>query len=151
MNFRLIQRLQVVRDEYYAARAALALVAEQWADLRSAPALLGQSYAALHSAVKNLEATYTARLFAEFEAILRSQYPVSRPGDTVPDNSDGLIGGLGSRYRIPVGEREAVHRVRRFRHSVAHADPGAEPVAFVDAHSALNKYLVFISDDDVPP
>jgi hypothetical protein len=150
MNYKLNRRLQDVRSEYYAARAALAYVAEGWARLHDEPVLLGQNYSALHSAVTNLEATYTARLFAEFEAILRGQYPYSRPGNPVPDNSDGLIGGLGTRYRIPVGERDNVHRVRRFRHSVAHADSGAEPISFVDALSWLNQYLARIDDDDVP-
>ena len=114
------------------------------------PALLGQAFGALHSAVTNLEAAYTARLFAEFEAILRAQYPHSRPGRKLPHNSDGLINGLGSRYGIPAGELQNVHRVRKFRHSVVHADPGAEPVAFVDALSSLSRYLAFIPDEDVP-
>jgi hypothetical protein len=33
---------------------------------------------------------------------------------------------------------------------VAHADPGAAPVPFVDALSWLNQYLAYIDDNDVP-
>jgi hypothetical protein len=150
MSHRLISHLKAVRDEYFATRTSLALTQRQWPTVHAEPELAGQTFQALQLAVKNVEATYIARLFAEFEAILRGQYPHSRPGRLVPDNSDGLINGLGRHYRIPAEHRERVHKVRRFRHSVAHADPGAEPVPFVDALSWLNRYLSFIPDEDVP-
>src|SRR5437588_13035969 len=66
---------------------------------------------------EELLGTYTVRLFAEFEALLRAQYPHSRPGRSLPNKSDGLIAGLGSRYRIPAAERNWVHKGRAFRHS----------------------------------
>ena len=150
MSHRLNSHLRSVRDEYDAARAALALTQRRWPAAHAEPELEGKTFGALQTAVKNLEATYTARLFFEFEGMLRRQYPHSRPGRPLPRNADGLIGGLGTRYRIPPETRERVHRVRGFRHSVAHADLGAAPVAFVDALSWLSQYLAYIPDDDVP-
>jgi hypothetical protein len=150
MSHRLIKRLRSVRDEYDAARAALALTQRRWPTAHAEPELDGQTLDALRTAVKNLEATYTARLFFEFEGILRTQYPNSRPGGAIPRNADGLIGGLGRRYRIPPENRERVHEVRNFRHSVVHADPGTVPVAFPDALSWLCQYLAYIPDGDVP-
>lgn len=150
MSYRLISQLRSVREEYDTARAPLALTSRLWPTAHAEPELVGATFRVLQLAVRNLEATYTVRLFAEFEAILRRQYPHSRPGRRVPENSDGLINGLGRHYRIPPEHRERGHRVRKFRHSVAHVDPGAEPVPLVDALSWLNVYLSFIPDEDVP-
>jgi hypothetical protein len=151
MSHRLISQLRSIRDEYLVARAALAFLTRQWPSLHDEPEILGQTFQSLHAAARNLEATYTVRLFAEFEALLRVQYPHSRPGSPVPRNSDGLISGIGARYRIPVEVRQRVHGVREFRHAIAHAAPGVEPVPFVDALSRLNQYLAYIPDADVPP
>ncbi len=150
MSYRLIEGLKNVRGEYEAAHAAMAYVLQGWARLHTEQAMSGQTLTALRSAVSNLEATYTARLFAEFEAILRAQYPHSRPKRSIPRNSDGLINGLGSHYKVQPDDLQKVGKVREFRHSVAHADPGAEPVPFVDALSWLCVYLNYISDQDVP-
>lgn len=150
MSHRLIRHLRSVRDEYDAVRGALALTQRRWPTTHGEPELEGATFGALQIAVKNLEATYTARLFFEFEGILRTQYPRSRPGRPIPSNADGLTGGLATRYRIPAERVARVRRVRAFRHSVAHSDPGAAPVTFVDALSWLCQYLAFIPDDDVP-
>lgn len=149
MSHRLIARLAAVRTEFYATRGALAFTLREWPALRSERELEGQTLEALHLAVKNVESTYTLRLFAEFEAILREQYPVSRPGRKVPTQSDSLINGLGSHYKIAPARLQNVHRVRRFRHSVAHAGPAAEPITFPDALSHLNWFLSFIPSRDV--
>ena len=150
MSYRLIRHLQSVRVEYEAARAALAFAQQQWPAAHGHPALSGTTFAAFQIAVRNIEATYTLRIFAEFEAILRVQYPHSRPGDRLPNNSDALINRLGRRYRIPSEHRDRAHRVRRFRHSIAHAATPGELVPLVDALSWLNWYLSFIPDEDVP-
>jgi hypothetical protein len=150
MSHRLIRPLRSVREEDESARAALAVTLRLWPTAHAEPELIGATVKALRAAAINLEATYTLRLFAEFEALLRTQYPHSRPGRPVPGNSDGLIRGLGSRYRIPVAERGRVHRVRMFRHSVAHAAAGAELIPFIDALQWLSRYLAFIPDMDVP-
>lgn len=72
----------------------------------------GQRLAAFQLAERNVEATYVVRLFAEFEAILRAQYPHSRRGRRVPRRSFDLINSLGSRYGIPAQIMVEVHRVR---------------------------------------
>jgi len=150
MSHLLIRRLSPLREEFLAARAALAYTRDQWPSAHGHASLFGATFEALQRAVKHVEATYTIRLFAEFEAILRDQYPHSRPGRPIPRNSDGLINGLRDHYRIPAHHVEPVHRVRIFRHSVAHADPRAERIPFGDALSYLNRYLSFIPDADVP-
>jgi hypothetical protein len=149
VSYQLIRQLKAVREEYDTARAALAFTKRQWPVVHAEPELQGGTFRALERTVENLEATYIARLFAEFEAVLRRHYAHVRPGRRIP-GSDGLINGLGAHYRIPAEQREQAHRVRRFRHSVAHADPGPDLVPFVDALSWLNQFLSFIPDQDVP-
>jgi hypothetical protein len=150
MSHRLIQRLNTVGDEFEAARSALLLTTGRWPILHQWEEVTGQRLASFQLAERNLEATYVVRLFAEFEAILRAQYPHSRPGRPVPRRSFNLINSLGSRYAIPAPMMVEVHRIREFRHSIAHADPGAPPVSFTDALSWLNRYLACIPDADVP-
>jgi hypothetical protein len=148
MSHRLIQQLREVRNEYDGARVALAYVAKEWPRIHADTALSGPEYADVHRAKTNLEATYTLRLFAEFEAILRAQYPHSRRRRAVPANSAALIDGLGAQYVIPQGIRADVHR--EYRHNIAHADYDDHNIALVDAHSALNRFLAYIDDIDVP-
>jgi hypothetical protein len=150
MSYRLSRVLQSVREEYGAAKAALAFTARKWPASHAEPELLGESFDSLRLAIGNVEATYTLRLFAEFEALLREQYPHSRPGRRVPMKSDALIDGLGGHYRIPAAERERVHQLREFRHTVAHAAPAAQRIPFVDALQWLNRFLARIRDEDVP-
>jgi hypothetical protein len=150
MSHRLNQRLNTVGDEFEATRSALVLATGRWSVLHLWEEVAGQRLASFQLAERNLEATYVVRLFAEFEAILRAQYPHSRPGRPVPRRSYNLINSLGSCYAIPAAILAEVHRIREFRHSIAHADPGAPPVGFTDAVSWLNRYLAYIPDADVP-
>lgn len=151
MSHRLIQRLGDVRDEFEAARSALALTVRQWPVVHREAEVARQTLVAFERAQQNAEATYVVRLFAEFEAVLRNQYPHSRPRRRVPIRSFALINGLAAHYRIPGAYVDEVHRIREFRHSIAHADPGAPRVTFADALSWLNRYLSCVPDADVPP
>jgi hypothetical protein len=139
-----------VAQEYEAAFGVLALTIRLWPTLHDASELNGITFSVLRSTRANLEGTYTVRLFAEFEGILRDQYPHSRPGRRIPGNSEALLSGLGAHYRIPVEARQRVHRVRLLRHSLAHANPGAQAVPIIDAVSWLSTYLSFIPDEEVP-
>lgn len=84
MSHRLIQRLADVRDEFDAARSAVALTTRHWPLLHRETAVAGQNRAAFQRAGQSLEATYVVRLFAQFEAILRVQCRHSRRSRPVP-------------------------------------------------------------------
>jgi hypothetical protein len=150
MSHRLIQRLAAVEAEYRATRAALAFTAGHWSGRHDAPELHGVTRSELDAATQNVQATYIVRLFAEFEAILRAQYPATRPGRRLPPTSASLIDAFGSYYRVPAQARDNAHTVRRFRHSIAHADPSDDQMTFSSALSWLNRFLSFIPDADVP-
>ncbi len=141
MSHVLIQALGAIRTEYDAARASLAHTLAQWDRIHHAYELTGQELKHLRDAAKNLEATYLVRLFARFEAILRDQFPILKPGLDVPENAAVLIDQLGAHRGIEMSVREAVHTVRRYRNSIAHERPGAEPVPFSIALARLNQYL----------
>src|SRR5438067_302796 len=119
MSHWLIQRLGAVSDEFEAARSALGLAVRLWPVVHREEEVSGQRLAAFRRAGDNVEATYVLRLFAEFESILRRQYPHSRPRrrTRVPKTSDDLINRLAAHYRMPAGDVANVHRIRLFRHS----------------------------------
>ena len=151
MSHRLIQRLDAVGEEFEAARSALSLTVNRWRLLHDYEELRGQRLASFRLAGRHLEGTYVVRLFAEFEAIIRQQYPHSRPRRRVPVRSYNLINGLGAHYHTPPAYLTEVHRVREYRHSIAHADPGAPVIELGEARSWLNRFLACIPEADVPP
>jgi len=57
MSHRLIRPLRLVRGEYDAARAALALTVRLWPTVHAEPELVGATDGALRTAARNLEAT----------------------------------------------------------------------------------------------
>lgn len=87
----------------------------------------------------NLEGTYLIRLFAAFEAGLRSYWGVVR--GTEPQARD-LIEAVGAKRSVPPADREAVHNVREYRNSLIHErSQEPEPLTMADARGRLQRYF----------
>ncbi len=104
----------------------------------------------LRRADRNLEGTYLVRLFAAFEAALRS-YDRARHNDpTREENASVLIDTTGGRrgQGISVAVRAGAHAVRRVRNYWAHeTDVAPEPMTITDARARLQKYLAWLPDE----
>ncbi len=109
----------------------------------------GTSARDLASAARMLEATYLVRLWAEFEAAIRS-YHRSLTGDRSPLRTRDLIETVGGARRgsaIPRPIRSAVHEVREYRNSLAHHRniPGS-PISLPEARRRLGRFLGSLPD-----
>jgi len=58
-----VQQLRLIRDEFAAARAAVAYLEGAWHRLRDTPEVSGIGIAQVRGAVQNIERTYIIRLF----------------------------------------------------------------------------------------
>jgi hypothetical protein len=98
----------------------------------------------LSRASANLEGTYIVRMFAAFEAALRS-YDRHIFNDLERETKSSiLIDQLGSKNRLKVRTqiREGVHRVRRIRNYWAHdTDEDLEPMPIDRVRGLLQSYL----------
>lgn len=95
----------------------------------------------LKAAADSLEATYIVRLFAEFEAGLRSYWSIVRP--TSPPVS-ALIDAVAARAlsRIIADPSGDVHEVREYRNSLVHeGDDAVKAVSLEESHRRLKLYL----------
>jgi hypothetical protein len=139
-----------VEGEYQAARFAIDLVK---VGLVATPDLMkrddeARSY--LRDADRNLEGTYLVRLFAAFEAALRS-YDRARHNDpTRKKDASVLIDETGGRrgQGISTAVREGAHAVRRVRNYWAHEDDATpEPMTISDARARLQTYLSWLPEE----
>ena len=142
--------IAAVEAEYRVSRIAFdRLVAQHRAD----PALqrqLAETRVNLSVAGRRLEGTYFVRLFAAFEAALRS-YDRARHND--PDRTQKaavLIDEIGGRrgQGIPPAVRAGARAACRVRNYWAHV--GDEPPALmslIDARSRLQRYLAGLPDE----
>jgi hypothetical protein len=88
---------------------------------------------------KNLEGTYLIRLFAAFEAGLRSYWETFR--DTIPPSRD-LLDAIAAKREIPDRDRDAVHEVREYRNSLVHEeDATVDPISLKVARGNLHAYF----------
>jgi hypothetical protein len=94
------------------------------------------------AAADSLEATYVVRLFAEFEAGLRSYWSTVRP--TSPPVS-ALIDAVAARAisRIVADASSDVHEVRVYRNAIVHeGDDAPKAVPLDESHRRLKLYLL---------
>lgn len=122
---------EVYRTEVVSGRARLPHPIE-WSDLESA--------------ADHLPGTYLIRVFAVFEAALRSYW------DTLPRTSEppmaDLIDSLASRRRVPDEERKAAHAVREDRNDMVHQSGVIELGHTLDAACRrLHTFLSRLPDD----
>ena len=96
------------------------------------------------AAADALEATFVVRLFAVFEAALRS-YDRARAGDPERTRPAAvLIGSTGGRrgLAVPPQIRQRAHEVRRTRNAFAHeSDEATESIGLADAKRRCAQFL----------
>ncbi len=139
--------------EFEASKVAVARLTDQ---VRlNANALVDEPRArdGLARASRNLEGTYLVRIFAAFEAALRSYERWWHPDREYRVDASQMIDEIGARYaeNVPrlhkrvIGTqiRERVHRVRRSRNYWAHDDADAveTPMSFEQAKGSLLDYI----------
>ena len=138
------EHISSVLREYQMTRLA---VDRLKVDVKAAPDILPKGSDArkhLRLADKNLEGTYLVRLFAAFEAALRSYDRAKHDDPTRVVDASVLIDQIGGRYGrgILPGVRQSAHEVRRVRNYWAHEsdqDPG--PMTIDAARARLQAYL----------
>jgi len=138
------ERIKEIEREYKAAAIAATRLNDEV--IQGAAQLNDDIRRGLRSAVKNLEGTYLVRLFAVFEAALRS-YDRARHNDPNRESvASVLIDSIGGRrgMEIPETLRDGAHQVRLLRNFWAHENdriPEDATMAIGDAQSRLQKYL----------
>jgi len=136
-------RIQKAVGEYRVAREALLRPKAQAA--ADASQVHSSVSAHLREADLNLEGTYIIRVFAVFDAALRS-YDRHHFKDHEQDTKVSvMIDQFGSLRDVPPPIRAGVHRARRVRHFWAHEleeDPGPMPIDRVRGYlqTFLNKF-----------
>ena len=137
------ERLRAVEREWVAAGLAVAAFARELAAGRVAlpHPLTAKDVAALAG---NLSATYLIRLFAEFEAGLRSYWD-TLGRDTQPPATD-LLNGVAARQRVPDNVLAAAHAVREARNRLVHQST-ASALTLADARQRLQQFLSRLPDD----
>ena len=126
-----VQRIVVIAEDYAAVRQAVIKSLQD-------TSLVG--YAVLSRAEGNLETTYVARLFSEFEGILRPYLQVNDPRRRpVPRNISSTINRMAAIWRVPDDIRDAVQEARQYRNSVVHPDGTTRAaISFSDTRSILS-------------
>jgi hypothetical protein len=116
LRFEWLSRIKAVEREFVAMRKA----ADRFRrDAQIDPTILTERlrFGEIVTASENLEATYTIRMFAEFETGAR-QYWLAKWG-TFPRTVE-LLDGLAARRKIPELRRENAQWVRLYRNSLVH-------------------------------
>jgi hypothetical protein len=144
------EHIKDVEGEYQAARIA---VDRLKAEVVATPDLLKKDDPArpyIRDADRNLEGTYLVRLFAAFEAALRS-YDRARHNDpTREEVASVLIDVIGGRrgQGISAAVRNGAHAVRLVRNYWAHEnDETPAPMSIAEARARLQKYLSRLPDE----
>lgn len=138
-----LDRVKAVEREYGAMRLAADRLLEV---VRKDPTAVPGGYRVrdLEEASDQLEATYTIRLFAEFETSLRKFWPASR-GPTPPARTRDLLDGVGATRRIPDDQIGDAHKVREYRNVLVHERKAdTEPIPIAQARGHLCRFLSFL-------
>lgn len=143
------EHIKDIEGEYRAARRGIDRLIEQVAATPDILTKADPSRASIRNAHKNLEGTYIVRLFAAFEAALRSYY-LSRTQDSNRDEvASVLIDTIGGRrgQGISMAVRTGAHEVRQVRNYWAHEDD-THPVlmSIADARARLQTFLSWLPE-----
>jgi hypothetical protein len=134
--------IQEVWGEFKAARLAVSRLKVQVNGDANILAAEPGAREHLSAADANLEGTYIVRIFAAFEAALRSfdRYHFKDPDRE--SKAATMIDHLGALNRVSISIREGVHRVRRIRNYWAHdADEDPTPMSIDRVRGFLQTYL----------
>lgn len=125
--------------------ASMGLAADRLlADVRRDPTFLRDAIELRHVLVasSNLEATYTVRLFAEFETGLRLYWATIRSSE--PPTRD-LLDGIAARRAVPARYLANAHIVREHRNMLVHRqDAVAASISVVEARDRLCRIFSFL-------
>jgi uncharacterized protein (DUF2164 family) len=142
-KFDWLNRVKAVEREHAAARFAVEFLLDSTqrdvtllvADLRIRD---------LKNAAERLEGTYIVRLFAEFEASLRTYWTSVRGADP-PVRTRDLIDGVAARRKIPFDAIQHAHTVREVRNYLVHErEKEIDFLAIATARSHLCIFLSFL-------
>lgn len=137
------RRLNLVRDEFDAARFSLA---QTLRDLDSDPNVYHAgkrqqvTHGQLQTCAENLQITYLVRLFAEFEAILRDYWLKGRHRRTEP-GMEVLMDRLGAYCTVTCDDLQDAHEVRAYRNDVIHAHLQNPRFDFHECRSRLAHFV----------
>ena len=142
MSYVHVQRLQPIYEEYLAVRASVDYAAERWSIIHDDEIFVGfnTKFSQIQSARQNIEATYTVRIFSEFESILRQEMRFQ--GHKVPYKTEALINRAALISRVSNAVRLEAHRVREYRNDIVHQNAQRGPVIpLLRTMTSLNKFL----------
>jgi hypothetical protein len=144
------EHIKDIDGEYQAARIAVDRLKAQ---VVATPDILKKgdgTRAYLRDADRNLEGTYLVRLFAAFEAALRS-YDRARHSDPTRDMvASVLINAIGGRRGQGISDavREGAHTVRLVRNYLAHEnDAVPAKMTMAEARARLQTYLSWLPNE----
>jgi hypothetical protein len=157
MSVRYINQMRRVREEFFAASAALRFMV-QYAQHEYVQNRIedgddrGGAIPVAHfsRAANSIERTYFIRLFSEFESILKSHLSTNHPLSwQVLENRKPKVDQLLARVvrydnlQIDQTLRDRFNNIRDYRNSIAHQSPlqNARIITFADALARLNKIL----------
>ena len=134
-------RIKAVEREYLAAQFAidwLRIIAD-----RDPKVLAGKlKLRDLREASERLNGTFIIRLFAEFEAGLRSYWSTLK--GTHPGAQD-LLEAIAARRRIGTDTQMNAHAVREYRNSLVHErDEPVPPITMMNTRSSLCRFFSFL-------
>ncbi|CAN5403385.1 hypothetical protein BH10PLA2_BH10PLA2_14850 [soil metagenome] len=144
------EHVKNVEGEYRAARIALDRLISLSVTSPHLFILDKKSRRYLRAAGNNLEGTYLVRLFAAFEAALRS-YDRARHNDPFRDEkASTLIDTIGGRRGQGISSkiREGAHAVRRVRNYWAHENTEIpEKMTLTRARAILESFLAWLPEE----
>ena len=82
-----VYRLRGVRDEYYAAREAVAYINRNWQRLNTASDIDGLTPKHFANSAQSLETVFIIRLFSTFEGVLKEHLAKNHP----PGSPNGIV------------------------------------------------------------
>lgn len=142
-----LERIGAIEREFLVARTAVAdFVAGLERGTTDLPA--DTSVRDVNATADNLEGTYLVRLFAAFEAGLRSYWSSIR--DTERVRATDLINSIATRRGVPDDVCDEVHEVRKYRNGLVHegeSESEAEPVTLATARSRLRTFLARLPNE----
>ena len=133
---RYLSRVKSVEREYLIVQLAMERLRQ---DCRSDPSLLEEiKLRDIEDAAELLEPTYLIRLFAEFEAGLRSFWLSSR-GDP-PSRTRDLLDGVAAKRTIPLPMRLGAHSIRDARNAIVHHGLRVPNIPIAESRKRLSNH-----------
>lgn len=134
-----------VRDELETVRYSLSVVARGWHEHLAGQPQGGRSLSIgdVRRCLENLEVTYTLRLFATYEAILRDFWLNGLRRRTEPDLKP-LMDAIAVRRQIDPASLATARQIRDLRNRVMHSDIKGPRFDFGYCAKALGRYLAWL-------